>query len=200
MLQRLFGGGRPEDDPRSLYPGSPAFSGGLPHDPSSLPGLAARWWRWACSVPGDRHPCRDATGRHAGVNQPEDVFFLAGTFGGEASRACAVPGGVPLFFPVLNVFAEDDGKGVPHFRRVRVAARLNGVDLPVTAVTNDVPYRLVGVPGNPMTPGADGRDVRIVGSGHWCRIDPLAPGGYVLEFAGDTAGFSVAVTYDLTAL
>lgn len=40
------------------------------------------------------------------------MFFLAGTTGGDAvTRDCAVPVGIALFFPIINVFcaAPEDG-------------------------------------------------------------------------------------------
>ena len=51
--------------------------------------LAARWWQWALSAPDDRSPVSDTTGEFAGWRQPDDVWFLAGTYGGRVVRRCS---------------------------------------------------------------------------------------------------------------
>src|SRR4051812_43698253 len=58
--------------------------------------IQERWWTWAASSPEERNPVADLTGRFCGEDQPSDVWFFAGTFGGEADRSCQVPAGRPL--------------------------------------------------------------------------------------------------------
>ncbi|WP_406378561.1 hypothetical protein [Streptomyces sp. NBC_01618] len=65
-------------------------------------GLAARWWQWALSAPDACSPVLDETGELAGWQQPDDVWFLAGTYGGRVVRRCSIPAGRPVFFPVFN--------------------------------------------------------------------------------------------------
>lgn len=60
---------------------------------------AALWWQWAISVPKDVNPM---LGGPCDVDQPDDVFFLAGTMGGASTRSCTIPVGTPIFFPILN--------------------------------------------------------------------------------------------------
>ena len=57
--------------------------------------LQRRWWTWAASEP-ERvgNPVADQDGSSCGRNQPRDVWFLAGFFGGQVERTCSVPGGV----------------------------------------------------------------------------------------------------------
>lgn len=64
--------------------------------------LPARWWDWEESSPVDANPIDDPTGAACAQNQPSDVWFLAGTHGGNAHRTCTVPSGPKIFFPVLN--------------------------------------------------------------------------------------------------
>lgn len=66
--------------------------------------LQGRWWTWASTEPAPTNPVGDEDGSACGRNQPEDVWFLAGTFGTQAERNCAVPEGVPLAFPLVNMF------------------------------------------------------------------------------------------------
>ncbi|MFM9612652.1 hypothetical protein [Streptomyces niveiscabiei] len=47
------------------------------------------------------------TGSHRTRGQPKDVWFLAGTFGGQADRMCEVPEGRPIAVPVVNLVGDD---------------------------------------------------------------------------------------------
>ncbi len=61
-----------------------------------------RWWQWAYSIPADTNPVIDPTGEFAAEGQSGPVWFLAGTFGGDAERTVTVPAGKGLFFPIYN--------------------------------------------------------------------------------------------------
>jgi hypothetical protein len=60
---------------------------------------AALWWQWALAVPKAQNPIFDGA---CDVNQSGNVFFLAGTTGGTATRTCTIPAGKGIFFPILN--------------------------------------------------------------------------------------------------
>jgi len=60
------------------------------------------WWQWAMSIPADMNPVMDTTGEFAAVGQSGPVWFLAGTYGGEAERTVTIPAGKALFFPIYN--------------------------------------------------------------------------------------------------
>src|SRR2546426_5741116 len=48
-----------------------------------------KWWTWFVSIPAEQSPAADVTGEKCGMNQNNpNVFFLAGTFTGEAKRNC----------------------------------------------------------------------------------------------------------------
>ena len=70
--------------------------------------LTGAWWDWAVNQPPDMNPILDETGAFCHVGQDEDygqgrrIFFLAGNFGGTTVRACSVPAGKALFFPIVN--------------------------------------------------------------------------------------------------
>ncbi|WP_166027649.1 hypothetical protein [Streptomyces chilikensis] len=145
--------------------------------------LAGRWWKWALSAPDDRSPVRDTTGEHAAWNQPADVWFLAGTYGGRVERRCAMPAGRPVFFPVLNVqhtweYSQDHLT----MRFERADASLNGVRLALREFRGG--FRLDGE--------------RRLAWGVWGGLEPLAPGHYVLEIKGKAGDFLVDTTYHLT--
>ncbi|MEU5051286.1 hypothetical protein [Streptomyces sp. NPDC021096] len=149
--------------------------------------LAARWWQWALSSPDDYDPVRDQSGEFADWDQPDDLWFLAGTYGGKVVRRCPIPADRPVFFPVFNT-----QHPVPWYSRkpmlmgvAEAKAYLNGTELPLEQFTSP-PFR------------ANGR--RRVAWGLWAGLAPLAPGQYVLEIkARTTGGFWVDTTYHLTA-
>lgn len=63
----------------------------------------AAWWQWVDSQPADVNPLTDETGEHCGQGQSGSVWFLAGAPGfGEFERACTIPTGRAIFFPVYN--------------------------------------------------------------------------------------------------
>jgi hypothetical protein len=61
---------------------------------------AAEWWQWALSIPVGENPMK---GGACELHQSGDVFFLAGTNGGAATRSCTIPTGKGIFFPLVNV-------------------------------------------------------------------------------------------------
>ena len=72
-------------------------------DEQSFKELSAEWQQWALSIPTPVNPLLDTTGANCMVGQRGSVWFLAGTFfGGTVTRACDVPEGKRLFFPVVN--------------------------------------------------------------------------------------------------
>ncbi|MGF6885042.1 hypothetical protein ABIA39_003383 [Nocardia sp. GAS34] len=169
---------------------------------SSNVDLAVRWWQWAMSIPNAKNPVCDETGILAAEGQPDDVWFLAGTFGGEVSRCCSVPSGRPIFFPAFNMF-QKVRKSFPFVGgRVPVAptasghAELNGVSLPVQEVTNRIPFSVNAAAGGPF--GVTGL-FKATAWGLWCRLDDLQPGDYILTFGGEyePGGFWVQAAYQL---
>jgi len=76
--------------------------------PDSLPSgksyqqWGAKWWQWAESIPYSMNPILDTTGAFCGVSQHGPVWFLAGTAGFDATRACTIPAGKMIFFPIIN--------------------------------------------------------------------------------------------------
>ena len=77
--------------------------GGNAIAPALLPELTAQWWQWALSIPTGQNPQLDPNGQYCMVGQRGSIWFLGGVFsGGPAERACSVPEGATLFFPVIN--------------------------------------------------------------------------------------------------
>jgi hypothetical protein len=62
----------------------------------------AAWWQWEIKATIDANPVLDTTGEFATLNQSGPVFFLAGTFGGAATRTVTEPDGKAFFIPLYN--------------------------------------------------------------------------------------------------
>jgi hypothetical protein len=67
----------------------------------------AAWWTWALELPAANHPLLDETGDFCDAGQQGPVWFLAGNFGGETERTCAIPSGKALLVPVFNSWADN---------------------------------------------------------------------------------------------
>ena len=176
----------------------PAEAAPLPFPPDSPEGLAARWVRWAAAVPFGQSPIDDPTGELANAGQPEDVFFLAGTFGGIAERRCSVPAGRPLFVPVFNMWEwpAKGGLSADVMPDMTGTLHVDGISVPVDRVATSQPFDVAGARGNPVT--RTEKPVPAVVVGLWKRLDALTPGAHEVRLHGtDGHGFEVGVHYRL---
>lgn len=152
------------------------------------------WWTWAGSELHGQGPVEDATGANCAANQPEDVWFLAGTFGGHADRACDIPADVPIVFPLMNMAGgPDDCDGF--LSAAAGAASVGGAsvqahEFPGTTAIIDV------VDGNAMF--GDGGTFEVTMCGLWVALEPLPAGEHTVAFEGESGGFSVSASYILT--
>ena len=166
----------------------------LPFAPGSVEELAARWVRWVAGVGPVRSPIGDTTGGDAGVDQPDDVFFLAGTFGGTVHRRCAVPAGRPLFLPAVNMWQVGDEPAPvleEGFGHVLVDARPVALEAVAT-----IPFEVAGALLNPVTRSR--RAVPVTVWGLWAHVAALDAGTHEVRVeGGDGHGFEVGAVYTL---
>lgn len=171
----------------------------LPYDPRSPEGLAARWVRWVAAAPKATNPIADPTGALAAVNQPDDVWFLAGSYGRQVVRSCDVPAGRELFVPTVNMWVWPAGGPQRPMAGAVGTAVLDGAEVPVTEVSTPVPFLVHGAPDNGVT--FDGKPHPVTVWGLWAHLPGLAPGDHHLRLGGgDGDRFSVDVTYRLRAV
>lgn len=180
---------------------------------------SAKWWQWGLSIPTKDSPIVDETGTKCDVGQKDpNVWFLSGHGGGEVSRACSIPAGKAIFFPVINVecdysspnlktesdlrkCAKDDqdkvsnlratvdGVAIPDLENYRVQSPLFNMTVPKDNV--------MGIP-----PGT----IQAVSDGFWIFLKPLSPGKHEIHFTGSLADFTATgplnlvedVKYDIT--
>lgn len=167
---------------------------------------SAEWWKWAYSVSTNRNPLFDTNGAAANNGQDGPVFFLAGVFGisSEQSRTFAVPEGKHLFFPLVNIGA-DNIDTVPPFTISELRDLIAGwvedvteLELSIDGISvSNLFSRRVQSPvfsinhqtsdnvatwwaGHPITGLVD----PMVSDGFWIMLEPLPPGRHVIIFGG----------------
>jgi hypothetical protein len=182
--------------------------------------LSAQWWQWALSAPPAVNPILDSTGANCaqgqGVFSNNNVWFLAGTFGGSATRSCTIPPGKSLFFPILNTFFACDPPeamtACPPLSDIRaflagimnnpllLEASIDGV--PVQALAS---YRAASsvfslqLPADNVFGAPAGTYEPAVADGYYLLVTPGTPGPHTIKFKGiGNDGFTVEVTYHLT--
>jgi hypothetical protein len=157
--------------------------------------LAVEWWKWAVRRPKGQDPVTDRTGSRCAQDQPDDVFFLAGTTGGAVRRRCEVPAGRPLFFPVVNVLCRQSiGKRScgDVVRDAKVRVEVDGEAADTRFIVSDA-FEPGGDPQSPLAVAAR----EAVAAGHYALVDPLDPGRHRVTFAGTTGDFGVLASYTL---
>lgn len=177
---------------------------------------AAEWVKWAFGIPANTNPILDTTGQYATINNDAEVFFIAGTFGGPATRSFDVPSGVPVFFPLVNSFWIDEPaecfpdvtcaldviKGSNDNVKA-LAASLDGGQ-PFVTLANKDDFRRTSTawfdatlpPGNVYEPyGIAAGTYHWLTDGYWAMLNPLQGGNHILHFAATNGDdFSTEVT------
>lgn len=188
---------------------------------------AAEWWRWALGVPAATNPLLDITGEHCAERQVDDVWFLAGSlFPEPVVRACEVPAGKSLFFPLINTFFGAFLNDPPENRTeeflravasctepVQISVKIDDFSVfkPTRFFTGESGsqsplFNLQLPPGNLF--GVDQNVVpELVLSpsaeqGYYLFVRPLRPGTHTIWWtaSGCTPGASQDITYHLTVL
>lgn len=207
-----------------LMPTSDAFA-----QTQSYQQLSAQWWQWALSIPSDPDPAHDinpltdATGEDCAVGQRGSDWFLGGSFSsGAATRACSIPQGVSLFFPVANFIGFDNvgfcGQDEPFgsaFWRGLAADFVNGLSAvsvtldgrPINTQRVRSPVFAIALPANNLfapfcDPPLEGIFSPAVDEGLYVRLNPLSVGEHTLHFHAENTsqGFAQDVTYHLTVV
>ncbi|MCF2530660.1 signal protein [Yinghuangia soli] len=160
-----------------------------------IPDLQARWWGWAAAQPTATHPVLDDTGAHCAVGQGGDVWFVAGTLGGEAKRACTVPAGRTIAGPLLNVTTDTPAACTDFIASADGEVILDGAPVDVKKIEPEA-VTFTAVAGNPFTKEAG--EVAKQGCGLWFALAPLQPGVHKLNIHGVSDVYKTSVEYTLT--
>ncbi len=201
-----------------------AEPGTLP--PGQLPVVTGEWWQWAFSIPTSENPLADTTGEKCMVGQRGSIWFLAGFFGsGPVVRACSVPEGATLFFPVINFFnintpncppggANTTAKelqaqiqpGINGIHSVSVTVDGQPVNKTLLRLVLSEPFEVAFPADNLFGPDACGTGIPlaagiyspVVDGGDYVSLPPLAPGAHTIHFHGESDSTSGHVVQDAT--
>ena len=186
-------------------------------DRGNLEQLTPQWWQWAFSIPTALNPIADQTGGSCMIGQSGSLWFLAGNFGGTTVRACSVPVGTSLFFPVINQVGfnspgcEQGPDNIP-VRGLRKAVgdfidsvRLRDLNVtldnrpiyPFSRVQSDV--FALAMPADNIGGCKAGIYSPAVDDGYYVKLDPLRAGKHTLRIQV-AAPFTLDVTYHLTVV
>jgi hypothetical protein len=178
---------------------------------------SAAWWQWAIAIPMDNSPLFDPTGENCDEGQSGPVWYLAGSFGGDATRDCNIPLGKAILFPVINgecSTIEGNGTTEEELRACAktqadtmnvVQASIDGVDIE-NLDPPDSPYRVqsplftFALPPDDVLGLNTGDSVVTspsVADGYWIMLKPLSPGEHTLTFHGEAGEFTLSITYHL---
>ncbi|WP_394620916.1 hypothetical protein JNUCC0626_18000 [Lentzea sp. JNUCC 0626] len=162
-----------------------------PDRPLSDAQLQAQWWTWAASSTEKRNPVVDDSGQWCAENQPKDVWFFAGTFGGSVNRRCQVPAGRPLAGPAVNTYTNCD----TFFASAKGSVTLDGQLVELRRI-DSAPITFDAVRDNVL--GAPTGKVNANACGLWAWIPPLSPGEHELRVQGEFGTFRTSARYILT--
>ncbi|WP_207311281.1 hypothetical protein [Lentzea alba] len=182
-------GAPPQATPTSGAPTS-ASDGAAPSDAD----LQAKWWTWALSSPQARNPVADPTGQFCAEDQPKNVWFLAGTFGGAAQRTCEVPGGRPIAAPAVNLYSANTSDCKSFMAAATGSMTLDGQVVELRRI-DPVEITFQAAQDNAIGESA-GRKVAQA-CGLWAWLPPLLPGEHELKIEGESGTFSTSVVYQL---
>lgn len=168
----------------------------------------AKWWQWAYSIPWDRNPSYDDTGKYCNENQNGPVWYLTQAFEHPVTRTCEIPRGTALLITLLNsecsfaefkslktekelrdcaksmqdivsgLHASLDGISIPNLEKYRVQTDLFNFTLPENNILN-----------------LTAQTTQSVADGNWLFIKPIPPGIHKLIAKGDVNGIVSTIEF-----
>jgi hypothetical protein len=183
------------------------FSGHLFFDRDSnpldipLPEWTSMWWRWLHSIPANRNPASDSTGKFCGESQHNSrAWFLAGTLGDSVIRKCSIPHGRAILFPIITCifsFVLDPHLKTEEQLKKSVRKDINTVEhLRLTIdeinITKLNRFRVISDPFDDII---DGVETRSVSDGYWIFLRPPEIGDHTIYFSAKNVDFFNEVKY-----
>ena len=158
------------------------------------------WWRWALETAKSINPVIDNSGKYADINQPTDVWFLAGKFVDGTrnlpNRHCRIPAGRAILFPVINCEVNTheypelrtDNDLITHVKKdidsiIMRECFINGEYLPPQRQKSDPPIFEVNI-NKDNGLGVKGGRTNVSSDGYWIFLKPLVKGQYDIGFEG----------------
>jgi hypothetical protein len=163
----------------------------------------AKWWTWCmkCEMEGC-NPLLDSTGKYCAANQIDpDVWFLAGTAGGDTHRKCVIDHGKAVFFPIIN-----DLISYSEYQQLKTRSdllnysksdldetRALSLDVDNVQFTNLRQYRVrtdlfdIVLPSNHYE--GYSTVTQATSDGYWAFLKPLSSGIHTIHFKGEKLAY-----------
>jgi hypothetical protein len=157
-----------------------------------------KWWQWTYSIPWDKNPSYDDTGKYCSENQSSPVWFLTLAYEHPVIRTCEIPENTALLITLLNsecsyaefpmLKTEDELRECAKHMQdlvVGVNASLNKA-----YVSNLENYRVqtdifnFTLPENNIL-NLTSQTTHAVADGNWLFLKPLPAGTHELKVKGD---------------
>ena len=146
----------------------------------------------------------DSNGRFCDRNQNDpNTWFLAGTLGGKAERACKIANGKAILFPAINdlISFDENLNTEPDLRSYAKAdldeATILEVIVDSFQLTDVKNYRIqsnlfsVMIPSDIQGALVSG-ETKSISDGYWVFLKPLPVGLHTISFKGEKLAFDVA--------
>jgi len=166
----------------------------------------ARWWNWLHSFPRNKSPASDPTGQLSSLSQDDpNAWFLAGTLGGSANRACSIPYGKAILFPIITSafsFVVDPELHSEEELTLSAKKDIDGAKNLILTIDDDQveDVRRFRIRSEPFDDIIYGKTTRAVSDGYWAFLKTLSVGNHKIHFIGENIDFFNDVTYSLSIL
>jgi hypothetical protein len=161
------------------------------------------WWKHMLEIPMQLNPIADNTGELCKYGETDEVFMLAGSFGGKVERTCTVPYGKPLLWNVISSecsFAENPGMKSEKELRLCAEGLQNNVrqaDVIIDGKKINIisDYRIQSPLFNMSLPknnvfGLEEQSTQAVSDGAWVFLSNLDPGIHIIRSIGHMIDYS----------
>ena len=157
-----------------------------------------KWWQWTYSIPWNKNPSYDDTGKYCDENQHGPVWFLTLAFEHPVERTCNLPQNTALLITLLN--SECSYAEFKHLKtedELRECAKkmqdfVTGADASLNNITipNVEKYRIQTDLFNFTLPkdnilNLTAQTTQSIADGNWLFLKPLPPGKYELKVKGE---------------
>ena len=157
-----------------------------------------KWWQWTYSIPWDKNPSYDDTGKYCSENQSGPVWFLTLAYGHSVTRTCDIPKNTALLITILN--SECSYAEFPLLKTEEelreCAKRIQDLVVGGNASLNEMPipnlenYRVqtdifnFTLPKNNIL-NLTSQSTQAIADGNWLFLKPLPVGTHELKVKGD---------------
>jgi hypothetical protein len=165
-----------------------------------------KWWQWTYSIPWDKNPSYDDTGKYCSENQSGPVWFLTLAYEHPVIRTCEIPENTALLITLLNsecsyaefplLKTEEELRECSKSMQDLVVGGISSLNnVPIPNLEN---YRVqtdifnFTLPQNNIL-NLSSQTTQAIADGNWLFLKPLPAGKHELKVKGDVNASSTIV-------